>query len=252
MKIAICISGQPRNYDQGFFELKKWFLDKYDCDIYIHTWEDTITEFVSSHNFTETRHYKFTNQDYQNILDLYKPKSYIFQKPINFDNNNIIGNLGFTLNGILSAWLSTQQSIQQALSSKTEYDLIIKYRFDLHFSEMVSPKCLFLEDITKLDPNQFHCFSFDPTDEGNYRPTEVDDLFNVGGPKVMEVYSQLFSNILYYCYKDKNHIPWLVEKTGDPDFLAHEGLLRWHLEQNNIYINRVHSLGKHWTAGIIR
>ena len=55
------------------------------------------------------------------------------------------------------------------------------------------------------------------------------------------------------------HINWLVEKTGDPDFLSHESLLKWHLEQNNIYINRVHSLGdkneygdKHFTAGIIR
>ena len=259
MKIAICISGQPRSYKEGFKELKKWFLSKYDCDVYIHTWKDTTTKFISSHNFTETRYYSFTEKDYQNIIDLYQPKSYNFQKPIPFDNNGIIGNLGFTINSILSAWLSTQQSIQQALDSEVEYDLIIKYRFDLDFSKTVSPKCQFLKDVTQCNPEHFHCFSFGIHDEGNYRPTEVDDLFNVGGPKVMETYSQLFSNILSYGYIDKNHINWLVEKTGDPDFLSHESLLKWHLEQNNIYINRVHSLGnkneygdKHFTAGIIR
>jgi hypothetical protein len=252
MKIAICISGQPRSYKEGYYELKKWFLDKYNCDVYIHTWEDTTTEFVSTHNFTETRYYKFTKKDYQNILDLYQPKSYIFQKPIPFDNNNITGNLGFTINGILSAWLSTQQSIQQALNSKTEYDLIIKYRFDLQFTDYVSPHCEILNNLHNLDPNHLHCFSFNEQDNGNFRPTEIDDLINIGGPKVMTTYSDLFSNILYYCYVDKNHVKWLIDKVGDEDVYAHEALLRWHLEQNNIYINRIHSFGKHFTAGIIR
>jgi len=68
----------------------------------------------------------------------------------------------------------------------------------------------------------------------------------------MEIYSQLFSYIIKYCYLDPNHVQWLINKVGNDDVYAHEALLRWHLEQNNIYINRVHSLGKHWTAGIIR
>jgi hypothetical protein len=28
MKIAVCISGQPRSYEQGYYELKKWSTDK--------------------------------------------------------------------------------------------------------------------------------------------------------------------------------------------------------------------------------
>jgi hypothetical protein len=252
MKIAICISGQPRNYEDGFGELKKWFLDKYDCDVYIHTWKDTTTEFTSSHNFTKTRHYKFTEEDYQNILDLYNPVSYKFQRPINFDDTNITGNLGFTINGILSAWLSTQQSIQQALNSKTQYDLIVKYRFDLQFTDYVSPECEILNNFENLNPDYLHCFSFGTHDDGNFRPTEIDDLINIGGPKVMEVYSQLFSHIIKYCYLDPNHVQWLIDKVGDGDVYAHETLLRWHLEQNNIYINRIHSFGEHFTAGIIR
>lgn len=252
MKIAICISGQPRNYEQGYKELKKWFLDRYDCDVYFHTWKDTTTEFVSSHNFTETRYYTFTDQDYQNILDIYQPKDYIFQRPINFDATNIIGNLGITLNSIYSASLSTQKSIQQALNSKTQYDLIVKYRFDLQFTDYVSPECEILNNFENLNPDYLHCFSFGTHDDGNFRPTEIDDLINIGGPKVMEVYSQLFSYIIKYCYLDPNHVQWLIDKVGDEDVYAHEALLRWHLEQNNIYINRIHSFGKHFTAGIIR
>jgi hypothetical protein len=59
MKIAVCISGQPRNYEQGYYELKKWFLDRYDCDVYFHTWKDTQSSFTLSHNFTETHQYTF-------------------------------------------------------------------------------------------------------------------------------------------------------------------------------------------------
>ena len=252
MKIAICISGQPRNYEYGYHELKEWFLDRYDCDVYFHTWKDTKTEFVSAHNFTETRYYKFTEQDYQNILDLYQPKDYIYQNPITFDSMGIKGNLGFTLDGIFSAWLSTQQSVKLALESGIDYDLIVKYRFDLQFTGMVDPKCQFLEDLTQLNPDHFHCFSFGTHDDGHFRPTEIDDLFNVGGPKVMEVYSQLFSYLLYYMYMTPDHTNWLVEKVGDPDVMSHEALLRWHMEQNNIHINVVHSFGLHFTAGIIR
>jgi len=252
MKVAICISGQPRNYKKGYYELKKWFLDKYDCDVYIHTWEDTTTKFISSHNFTKTHYYNFTEEDYQNILDLYQPKSYEFQKPIPFDDNKITGNLGFTIHGILSSWLSTQQSIKQALNNNIKYDLIIKYRFDLQFTDYVSPECEILSNLSNLNPEHLHCFSFNEDDNGNFRPTEIDDLINIGGPEVMKTYSELFSYILYYCYEDEDHVQWLIDKVGDEDVYAHEALLRWHLEQNNIYINRIHSLGNHFTAGIIR
>ena len=40
MKIALTISGQPRRYRNGFKELKRWFLDRYDIDVYLHAWQD--------------------------------------------------------------------------------------------------------------------------------------------------------------------------------------------------------------------
>jgi hypothetical protein len=252
MKIAICISGQPRSYEAGFYELKKWFLDRYDCDVYIHTWEDTNTIFTSSHNFTETRHYQFTKEDYQKILDLYQPKAYIFQKPIKFEDKGIIGNLGFTLDGLLSSWLSIQSCFNLVEESDIKYDLVIKTRFDLQFTNYISPECEFLKDITQLDPNYFHCFSYNLEGDGNFRPVEIDDLFNVGSFDIMKIHSQLFSYLLHYIYNSPEHINWLVTHIGDPDPFSHESLLKWHIIQNNIPIKRVHSLGSKFTAGIIR
>ena len=128
MKIAVCISGQPRNYEQGYHELKKWFLDKYDCDIYIHAWKDTKSPFELSHNFAQKRHYNFIEEDYSKILELYQPKDYYFQKPIPFDEGKIVGDLGVGINTILSQFYSIQQSFNLAKHSGIDYDLVIRYR----------------------------------------------------------------------------------------------------------------------------
>ena len=69
MKVAVCISGLPRNYEQGFKELKKWFLNKYDCDVYIHTWYDTKSVFETGHDYLEKKTYSFTQNDYGKILN---------------------------------------------------------------------------------------------------------------------------------------------------------------------------------------
>ena len=37
-KIAICISGRPRYLEEGFQEINRYILSKYDCDVFIHTW----------------------------------------------------------------------------------------------------------------------------------------------------------------------------------------------------------------------
>jgi hypothetical protein len=40
MKIAVCISGQMRTFEEAAISLKKEIFDKYDCDIFIHTWNE--------------------------------------------------------------------------------------------------------------------------------------------------------------------------------------------------------------------
>ena len=41
MKIALCLSGQPRVVDQGFHKIRQSILDKNDVDVFIHTWFDS-------------------------------------------------------------------------------------------------------------------------------------------------------------------------------------------------------------------
>ena len=256
MTIAICISGQARNYEQGYQELKKWFLDKYDCDVYIHTWKDkTIVRSNFDEDFTPSHTYELTDQDFDNILELYKPKAHYFQYPIPFDVNDIKGNLNRRLNNLLSAAYSIQASNDLVKESGIEYDLVIRYRFDLQFSNWVDPNCPFLSDLTQLEPSKIHLFKYDLNEDGSdSRPGEVDDIFAVGGPKVMDVYSSYFSYLLSYTFIDKEYEEWLHKTIGPTaDKMVAESYLKYHLVKNNIPINKIDSGNPDWfTAGIIR
>jgi len=254
MKVAVCVSGLPRNYEQGFKELKKWFLNKYDCDIYIHTWYDTESVFETGHDYLEKKTYSFTQKDYDKILTLYKPKAHEFQIPIPFDETDIRGfHLKYKLHNILSAAYSIQACYNLVKESGIEYDYIIRYRFDLQFTKYVSPKCIFLKDIFQLDPSKYNCFKYPDIDGFPQRTSEIDDQFIVSGPQVAEVYANYFSYILNYIYMDQEYGEWLKTVTSTADKTVAESLLKWHVVlKNNVEVNYVESLTEHFHAHIIR
>jgi hypothetical protein len=253
MKVAVCISGQPRNYEQGYHELKKWFLDKYDCDVFLHTWKDTNSTMGGGHKFSTPVEYQFTEDDYNQILELYNPVNHHFQKPIPFDNKGVEGHLGYKLHNILSGYYSVYACNKLLLDSDKDYDLVIRTRFDLQFTDYISPECEFLTDITQLDPNCVNVFQY-PLDNGYpTRVSEVDDLFAIGSMEVMDTYSNCFSSMIKYIYMDEDYSQWLDEVVDEnPDKLCPESLLKYHLISNNIEINYVDSLTENFTAHILR
>ena len=40
MKVALCLSGQPRVVEVGYHKLRASILDHNDVDVFIHTWFD--------------------------------------------------------------------------------------------------------------------------------------------------------------------------------------------------------------------
>jgi len=252
MKVAVCISGQPRNYEQGYLELKKWFLDRYDCDVYIHTWYDTSTLFKTGHNFSPNKSYTFIEEDYQNILELYKPKFHRFQRPIIFDSTDITSGLGIKLNVSLANFYSIQASYNLIAHSNIKYDLVIRTRFDLQFTDYISPECIFLKDITKVNPNTLNYFAY--SEEQSGRLLEIDDLFAVSSPKIMKTYCDVFPWILYYLFIDTKYKQWIESYASleNPIYLVNESLLKWHLLSNHIELNPISSLGSNWTPFILR
>jgi hypothetical protein len=247
MKIAMTISGQPRQYAAGFLECKKWFLDKYDVDVYLHSWVDK--EFHKYDFFDEGKlqtTYTATENNYNELLELYKPKDYLFEKAITFDVTDIKGINNQRLNSQLGMWMSLKRAWDLVEESGIKYDYVIRTRFDLKFTDLVVESCPLISNITELDPNQVNLFDYNSED---YRRLNVNDLFAIGGYDVMKIYHNLFSDEIYYHFLDSGYDQWL---TGLDKFV-NETILLHHLSTYHVPINRISAgIDTHSDAIVIR
>lgn len=223
MKIAVCLSGSSNKFRRGFYELKKWFLDKYDCDIYIHTWN--------------------THNDLNNLLSLYQPKDYYFQDLIPFDFTNIKSEYTDTfLNDILNESYSTHASYNLAKESEIEYDLIIQLKFNLKFTHCISPECIFLQDLSQIEYNKLNVFSYGFS-------TETDSLFAVSTPIIAEIYADCFTFILHNVFMNPDYESWLFKNNPEkPDKINLGNLITYNIIKDDININQVNSLTDYWTT----
>ena len=87
MKVAICFFGQPRwlNNPYVYMSHKKWIMDLYDTDIFIHSW---INNSENNFEYADQVDDIFKNKEVpdsdQIILNRYKPKEYLFEKSKTF------------------------------------------------------------------------------------------------------------------------------------------------------------------------
>jgi hypothetical protein len=237
MKIAISISGQPRNFKESYDSLKKNLLSKYDCDLYFHSW---IADYFQSTDFgIGNKTYQLSKFEYDEVIKLYKPKEYILEKPIQFDASGYKCPIWRQpLNNTLSMYYSIYKSFQLI---KPEYDYVIRTRFDIDYS--------------KLDLSL-------PTNAINVPEWNTDirvknrgyyDIFAIGNYSDMKVYSETFSYIIKYVSGDNDflkflHGGWPIQDSP----LRNEYLLKWHLIKNNIQVNELSTFEKSASVGIIR
>lgn len=120
MKVAVCISGQPRSFRSGYEYLKRNLLDHHDCSIFIHTWNTDVV-------------------DVDSVIGLYEPKESrieeypIDRKTLNARYTNTPDAVNFPpANAALAFY-----SIFRACSLKRDYelrngafDVVVKTRFD--------------------------------------------------------------------------------------------------------------------------
>jgi len=222
MKIALTLSGQPRRYKMGFKQLKKWFLDRYDIDVYLHSWIDT--KFYKFHYDEIQREYDITTSVYDELLELYQPKDHLFETPINFDNSNF---LNFQrINSQWGMFFSLKRAWELLENSGVKYDYVIRARYDLFFDHFLRLDNPLINDISQLDPAKIHY----PTRVRDINSDmTVNDIFAIGGYNAMKVYHNIFPNLVYYLFLDKDY-----DKALGENKYYNEAILLWHLKQYHI------------------
>lgn len=216
-KIALCLSGDPRNSMFCFPYIYEAFLKPnklYETDVYIHTWR----------NFR--------------ALDIYSPKKYKIDKinidkyaheyliDNNFDaikeldnftpllrelspNANILRNQILMFTGIHRCF--------NLIENPGEYDYIIRARFDMFFPHRLNEMALFWD----LSLDKYDIFT--PRFSMNSNLDYCSDMLAIGNVKAMEYYS----NIL-------NHIPNIIRETKS---IIAETWLKCYLNKGNLRHN---------------
>lgn len=177
MKIAVCISGQPRSYQKGFEYLKKNLLDNWDCDIFIHSWNNNV----------------YNNDD---IISLYKPKEWKFETyPWSFNALNEKytetpnaesfppANAVYAFYSVFQSSLLYKKYIQD---KKFDYNWIIKTRFDYALNLQI--------DFINLEKNKLYVPNCRMVPAKDF----CNDQFAWGTPLIMVPYMSTYYYLDYF------------------------------------------------------
>lgn len=199
MKIALCLSGQPRFLERGYEQLLRHIISKYDVDVFFHSW---FNAELTNTKFSYTIHYPNRNEKWRSnldqiMLDLYSPKLHLFESPKEFwFDSNANFELGNTNN--CSMFYSIQKSnelkIEYERIHKFKYDLVIRARTDVLFYN-------FNLDLNNLDSSSVNVLWTGYNLEDGTKI--VNDQFAIGGSGVMDAYSSVYNFYNFYWKRDK-------------------------------------------------
>ena len=105
MKLALCLSGQPRSYEKTFYYIKKNLLEHYNVDIFIHSWK---AKFGLSQM-----------KIFEEVTTLYEPISVFFdaELPATINSHMHVPNASHPANFCTSMLYSIYRAIYKHLAS---------------------------------------------------------------------------------------------------------------------------------------
>lgn len=180
MKVAVCFSGHTRTFEKTSQSIRQHLLDKYDCDVFMHTWDvkgTTRKEDVGG----------LTSIDVASLNALCKIKTLMIEPQIQFDleNHDCFLYARTPPHNVKSKWYSAKKSFELSQQSEVKYDVIVSVRPDMLFHENVilssREKVLFLPGNVKTPNGTLH------------------DYFAFGDVSVMKSYFELYDQFDHLC-----------------------------------------------------
>ena len=194
MKVAVCLSGQPRKVSVGHSYIRASLLD-YDVDYYSHLWyhkDDIGKELKFYSGWDEKVADRIVNDVEEQFLDLYSPKKYIFEPQLQFiDNHNLIHNHGRQPvttqppSVFISMLYSKRMAFELILNTGINYDVVIITRTDF---------CPIKRFDLDLDLDYMY---FAYVDGPEWNTTCINDVMSISNTKNADIYTNL-----YHSYKE--------------------------------------------------
>ena len=175
MRVALLFFGQPRYLDdeRPYLQYRKWILDRYDTDVYVHTWFDKTLQSYDVSSWTNIGSCPVLPDSIERIESLYSPKVLVHEPPQTFQFDEHVSDYidkkftdktdRWTLKNY-SNLLSQLKSIQSvARLYQDTHDMIVLSRFDCiidifpsNLSNLNKDK-LYVSDIHNHFPDIINC-----------------------------------------------------------------------------------------------
>lgn len=222
MKIALCISGQLRDYYNYYHNVFEKIINKYDVDVFLHTWNNDENTMEDAINVYKPVSYLIEDFSAEKVIysDKFLEKNNEWLKNVKGDivknkdvwNPNILGAPQNVFSMHYSIFKANELKKQYELENNFKYDIVFRYRVDLEF-----------------------LFDFDIKDEGYIvAPYTVNhhqgvcDHWAYGPSNLMDEYSNVWKNIAPNM--ENSDYPIHMPFGG----LCAETVLNYHIKKNNI------------------
>lgn len=175
LKLALCLSGQPRSYRKAHSFLKNNLLDRYDVDVFAHAWRPDGASLGI----------------YADIQNLYRPVSFVTDEKLPSETNNdlVVTNASHPANFCTSMFYSIYRAnefkIRRETLNNIKYDFVIRSRYDFALNK----KIVFEE----LEKGKIYVSK--DTDGPN---PLLNDQFAIGDSESMNIYSSTFLFLRWY------------------------------------------------------
>jgi hypothetical protein len=187
MKIALCLSGHLRSYEQTWRALKTFILDPLSPDVFIHTWDTVGQSFHIDNHTTKQK----THQVLHKIQDIYKPKNIIIEPLIRLNGEKYRKYLidDRCPNGVVNMFYKIHKTCllceDFSKSFDTTYDVIIRARPDLLFQTYIND-----QDLERAANDASLLFV---PKNGHYGG--INDQFAFGSSQAMNIYCNCYTNL---------------------------------------------------------
>jgi hypothetical protein len=215
MKMAICLSGHVRTFELTYIGLIENVLKKYDCDVFISTWDNIGNIRYGTHyknGFDESD--KKINID--KIKEIYKPKSILVENSLEYGKNDTRKsfddiktrngtNVKFVIPMFYKIWNCNQLKKKFEEDNNIKYDLTLRCRFDVYIKNINTEMAI---NKTQFVPG--HCGLNDMIFLGNEGyMNDVSDLYTILSPEIPFSEFENAENLLYEHIKN-NKIPFNI------------------------------------------
>lgn len=215
MKIALCISGQPRGLHVNIQRLLDGLVKPSGIeDIFIHTWFDEALVGVPFNSAQPGQSGKVGTWAYNTIelLEALNPKALLYESPKRYEHLEHLENLPSVIqtqiaSNVYSVYMANLLRKEYELQNDFQYDLVIKTRIDINYHRPHN----IVEHLDNDWQNVLHVPSayqhmrvndaYPTPDEGMY--SSLSDTFAYGSSQVIDVFSSIYPNFEFIYNKIK-------------------------------------------------